>query len=152
MTVTFGTCSDDPRTLRKTMTDTADKQVQIFNNCSAKNPAFILDVQAANFHANYCRCAWGSFFISEPEVIDGNRCIVRGTLDYLDTYADKIADLSGYLVRTENEEYHNKYLHDNQVPVQERRLLYTKKFNANPFFADFVNDGTYVLCVMGGAH
>lgn len=152
MVVTFGICADDPRTLHKTLTTTQAVNVQINHNCDAKNPAFLLDVSNVNFAWNYARCAWGSFFISKPDVIDGVRCVVRGTLDYLDTYAAQIAACTGYLVRTQTADHKNKYVADGQIPVQERRHMETYAFNKSPFSANFSTDGTYVLCVIGGNH
>lgn len=153
MNITIGTTNDDPRKLEKTMSGGRTIPVQIWKNCDVKKPAFLLDVRADDIHANYCYVpAWGSYYyLSEPVIMDGNRCTVTGTLDPLGTYAAEIRQLTGYLVRTADENYKNEFLHDN-MPAQSNRQCMTYQFNRSPFTANFATDIVYILTVIGGRH
>lgn len=154
MQIQIGTMSADPRTLdkRSLFTVTKTLQCQIDHNCSVKNPVFLLDVTNADFSGNYCYVqAWGAYyFLSEPVVMDGRRCTVTGTLDYLTTYADGIKQLTGYLIRTADNTHANKYLHDARLPKQKNRLCRTYDFDRSPFTANYAQDVVYILTVIGG--
>lgn len=154
MNITIGITSDDPRKLDKTMSETVTVPVQVWKNCDVKKPTFLLDVRAENVHANYCHVPdWGSYYyLSEPVVMDGNRCTVSGTLDPLMTYSAGIKNLTGYLVRTADSAKSNKYLRDNRKPAQANAQEITYQFNRSPFTANYATDIVYLLTVIGGKH
>lgn len=154
MQIMIGTVNADPRTLDKSgmMTNTRPIDVQIWKNCDIKKPTFLLDVRAENVHANYCYVQeWNAYyFLSEPVVMDGVRCTVTGTLDYLTTYAGGIKNLTGYLIRTADNTHVNKYLPDPHLPKQKNRMCRTYDFDRSPFTANYASDVVYILTVIGG--
>ena len=156
MLITIGTVNADPRVLDKSgmMTNTRDVDVQIWKTCDVKKPTFLLDVSAADVHANYCFVSdWNAYYyLSEPVIMDGNRCTVTGTLDPLTTYAGGIKDLTGYLIRTEDSTKQNNLLNDRKHPAQENRKCRTYDFNRTPFTANYGTDAVYILTVVGGSH
>ena len=156
MQIQIGTVDADPRTLDKSalMRNVRTLQVQIDKNCNVKKPVFLLDIDGYNTAANYCYVqSWNAYyFLSEPVVMDGVRCTVTGTLDPLTTYADKIKNLTGYLVRTEDTARSNKFVHDPHMPTQENRKCRSYDFNRSPFTANYGNDAVYILTVIGGNH
>lgn len=156
MQITIGTVNADPRVLDKSgmMTNSRPVTVQIWKTCDVKKPTFLLDVRAEDVHANYCYvAAWNAYYyLSEPVIMDGNRCTVTGVLDPLTTYAGVIKDLTGYLIRTEDSAKQNKYINDRKHPVQENRKCRTYDFNRTPFTANYSTDAVYILTVIGGKH
>lgn len=156
MNVTIGRVDCDPRVLDKSthMTSTRTISVQIDSNCSVKNPRFLLDLSAYDVHANYCSIpAWGAYYyLGEPSILDGGRCVVNGTLDPLTTYAAQIKTLTGYLLRTQDTDHVNKFVMDPQKPAQENRRCRTYDFNRSPFTANYAQDAVYILTVIGGHH
>lgn len=156
MDIKIGFVDADPRVLDKStmMTGTRDVPVQIWKDCDVKRPTFLLDITAANVHANYCYVAdWGAYyFLSEPVIMDGNRCTVTGTLDPLTTYAGGIKDLYGYLIRTADSARVNKLLRDDKQPKQANRHLRTLPFDKSPFAVNYGSDTYMVLTVVGGKH
>ena len=156
MQITIGTVNADPRVLDKSgmMTNSRPVDVQIWKTCDVKKPTFLLDVRAENVHANYCYvAAWNAYYyLSEPVIMDGNRCTVSGVLDPLTTYADGIKLLSGYLIRTADGNKSNKYIPDNQKPAQANARERIFQFNRSPFTANFATDIVYLLTVIGGKH
>lgn len=156
MQVTIGTVNADPRVLDKStlMTNTRTVDVQIWKTCDVKKPTFLLDVRAENVHANYCFVDdWNAYYyLSEPVIMDGNRCTVSGILDPLTTYAGDIKELSGYLVRTADSNKSNKFIRDNQKQTQANARERIYQFNRSPFSANFATDIVYLLTVIGGKH
>lgn len=156
MQIEIGTVDADPRTLDKSglMRNVRPLQVQIDKNCNIKKPVFLLDITGYNTAANYCYVrSWNAYyFLSEPVVMDGVRCTVTGTLDPLTTYAEKIRDLSGYLVRTETDAHKNRFINDAKRQAQTNRHCMTYTFDRSPFTANYATDIVYLLTVIGGSH
>jgi hypothetical protein len=136
------------------MTDTRTVSVQLHDTTDIKKPTFLLDVSAISPNANYCKCVlWNTFyFLGEPVIMDGVRCTVTGTLDPLTTYAEKIRDLSGYLVRTETDAHKNRFINDAKRQAQTNRHCITYTFDRSPFTANYATDIVYLLTVIGGSH
>ena len=156
MQIQIGTVDADPRTLDKSglMRNLRTLQVQIDKNCNIKKPVFLLDIDGYNTAANYCYVqSWNAYyFLSEPVVMDGVRCTVTGTLDPLTTYADKIKNLTGYLVRTETDAHKNRFINDAKRQAQTNRHCMTYTFDRSPFTANYATDIVYLLTVIGGSH
>ena len=155
MQITIGTVNTDPRVLDKSgmISNSRPISVQIWKTCDVKKPTFLLDVRPEDVHANYCYIAdWNAYYyLSEPVIMDGNRCTVTGVLDPLTTYATEIKQLYGYLVRTADDAKRNKFLQNN-YPAQSNRQCVTYQFNRSPFTANFTTDIVYLLTVIGGKH
>lgn len=155
MQIQFGHVDTDPRTLDK-RSDFNSKTifpvtVDVYKPCDIHNPKFLLSTGIISGWYNYAYVpAWKSYyFLSEPIVIDGNRCTVTGDLDYLTTYADAIKTLNGYLIRTADNRHNNKYLPDRK-PTQENSACVTYQFDVAPFQANYSQDSIFVLTVIGG--
>lgn len=158
MQIKVGTINCDTRLLdKRTLFNSSNPttiNVQIFNDCEIKNPKFLLDHSAIPAGANYAYVqSWGLYyFLHEPDIIDGARCVVAGIVDPLTSYADDIKLLSAYLTRTEDSAHNNKYVNDNLKPVQNNGFCRTLKFNKTPFKANYAQDIVYLLTVIGGNH
>lgn len=159
MIVQIGHVDCDPRTLDKTSNFNSHTvitldDVEIAQPCNIKKPKFLLDVSHISPGYNYAHVPlWNIYyFLSEPTVIDGVRANVEGEMDYLTTYADKIKNLHGYLMRSADNTQRNKYIRDTKRPVQSNRNLKTYAFDASPFTANYATDIVYVLTVIGGNH
>lgn len=158
MQIQIGYVNVDPRTLDKRTNFTASSpttyNIQIHKDCNIKNPTFLLSVGSIPPGKNYCYVPrWNAYyFLDEPVILDGERATVTGKLDYLTTNADTIKQLSGYLVRTGDDNHKNKYIRDTRKPKQANRYCETLKFNKTPFKANYAQDMTYLLTVIGGDH
>lgn len=155
MHLVLGHVDSDPRTLDKrsefTAGTTLNVPVDIYKPCDIHKPKFLLSTDKISGWYNYAYVQeWNAYyFLSEPIVIDGNRCTITGDLDYLTTYADTIKTLNGYLIRTADNRHNNKYLPDRK-PAQENRMCVTYQFDTAPFQANYAQDSIFVLTVIGG--
>lgn len=159
LTIQVGYTTEDPRKLDKSANFNSNSPVTftatVKENCSAMNPDFIVSASLVNLiNCNYLHCeSWARYyFIEDMITMPGGRIAIRCREDVLTSNAGQIGNCTGYLVRTATAEHKNKYIADDQMPVQERRYMETYAFNKSPFTANFSTDGTYVLCVIGGNH
>lgn len=150
MTIKFYNCSDDPRVLDKNIGEpvyTCD--ANILGNCSVKDPALVLTYNSALLSANYFEIEeWGRFyFMGEPSVSPGARCVISGSEDVLFTNKDEILKLNAYCVRCESR--FERYAVDNSplslVTTNVTNLQFSNHyFNANGTLRQ------YILTVKGG--
>lgn len=156
MIIKIGHVDVDPRTLDKRSNFGSHSQqeldVQISQPCNIKKPTFLLDVSRVSPGYNYAYVPlWDIYyFLSEPTIIDGVRANVTGEIDYLTTYADGIKNLTGYLIRTADDNHKNRFVNDPNRPKQENRKCRTYDFNRTPFTANYGSDTVYILTVVGG--
>lgn len=150
MTINFYNVTDDPRVIQKNVTSLVYScNANILDNCSIKNPTLVLSYNSSLVSANYFHIPeWNRYyFMGEPVLSPGGRCIVTGKEDVLYTNANEILNLYAYCSRCESKA--QNYAVDS-APLS---LVTTNVTNLH-FAQVFTANGTglqYVLTVKGGA-
>lgn len=151
MTVDFYKISDDPRVLEKTLgTRVHTCNANILATCSVHDPVLVLTYNSNLVTANYFHISeWGSYyFMGEPELSPGGRCIVRGTKDVLFSNAEEILKLNAYCSRCESKA--ENYAVDSAPLSLVTTNVTTRQFSLHPFAASGENKLMYMLTVKGG--
>lgn len=152
MTIEFYTVSDDPRVIQKTLGSAVySPTVNLLASCSVKNPEFVLSYDSRLITANYFKIVeWDRYyFMGEPVLSPGGRCIVTGKEDVLMSNASEILGLHAYCTRCESK--FERYAVDNSVLSLVKSNVQTIPFSLSPF-ADSVGAYQYLLTVKGGKH
>lgn len=103
MTVILYKCSDDPRTLEKTLTDQKKKDCKVYGNCSLQAPTLLLRYDSTITQHNYMYIAeWNRYyFIDNISVDNGKQMIISASVDVLMTYRDSIKSCNATCIRNE---------------------------------------------------
>lgn len=151
MTITFYTCSDDPRTISKSLTTVGNPipDVHILGSCSIMNPSFLLKYSSDILAANYMHASdFGRYYFIEDVIVSpGGRCTVVGREDVLMSNATAILSLDAYSVRSESKV--TKMMVDQSIPSLVTTNVTTVNFSEAPFSASNQGD-RYILTVKGG--
>lgn len=156
MTVTFYTIHDDPRVVEKTLENALPSRTfNLLDNCSTHNPNLVLSYSSDLIHANYFKIEeWNAYyFMGDPVVSPGGRCVISGTEDVLMTYKDEILSLNAYCSRCESK--FERYAIDTAVPSLVTTIVTNLPFSHHYFNAND-DQGTghvrqYLLTVKGGS-
>lgn len=151
MTINFYQITDDYRVVEKTLGDIVytPSSVNLLDSCSVKNPSLVLSYNSALVTANYFKIVdWDRYyFMGEPVVSPGGRCIVTGREDVLMSNAEDILKLDAYCSRCESK--FERYAVDSAVMSLVTTNVTTIPSDSGVFSAD----GTarqYILTVKGG--
>lgn len=160
MTLTFYNCTDDPRTLHKTLgtsTHTVTTAV-LYDSCSVLQPNFLLDydsdIVASNYVVAGSDLGGRQYFINDVTLVPGGKCVVNCAVDVLGTYATEIDAMKCNIVRQANNR--NAMLPDSKMQKTVQTYTYNKWFSENPFSGISDQDPLlnyrrhYVLSVVGG--
>lgn len=112
MNVKLYVCSDDPRQLLKQPSDELSiDNCDIYDSCSLFNPTLILDYKPAITTKNYAYIPeWNRYyFISNMNITNSKRIILRLSVDVLQTYKDQLYNQVFRVARSESNA-------DNQIP------------------------------------
>lgn len=151
MTINFYTVEDDPRTVEKSLGNSIHSpDANIFGSCSVKNPVLILAYDSILLSANYFEIPdWHRFyFMGEPTLSPGGRCVVQGRVDVLMSNKDDILKLDAYCSRCESK--FERYAVDSAPLSLVTTTVTNLQFSNHPFSAP----GTlrqYLLTVKGGS-
>lgn len=149
MIITIGTTSDDRRKLTKTFSGT-DITVQLKSPCDILHPIFILTYNPSYLTANYLYCPdfRRYYYITNIQVLTGNRIELSCSVDVLMSYNSQIRSLTCNIAR--NEILRAAYISDSNKPLTTKTQTQTYVFSGNPFVS---SDGytDYVLTVIGGS-
>lgn len=140
MQVLFFTCTDDPRTLSKSLQLVATKMdVHIKRDLSINEPELDLAYSADLEGCNYLAFDGKYYFIKPGGMIraTGGRLIIQARLDVLKTYDTQIRALPGIATRTAQQDLQEAYLTDSQQRVLAFRTYVTQyigAFSWSPYF------------------
>lgn len=151
MTIDFYKISDDPRVLEKTLgTLLYTCNANILGTCSVHDPVLVLSYNSNLVTANYFHISdWGAYyFMGEPELSPGGRCIIRGTKDVLFSNKDEILNLHAYCSRCESKA--EKYAVDSAPLSLVTSNVTNIPFSLHPFSASGQYARMYMLTVKGG--
>lgn len=150
MTINFYKVTDDPRTLEKTLNSVYSVGANLLDNCSVHDPRLVLKYDSRIVTANYFEIVeWNTYyFMNDPIVSPGGRCVISGHEDVLMTNKDKILKLNAYCSRCESK--FERYAIDSKVPSLVTTIVTNLQFDQHIFNAD----GTkrqFLLTVKGGS-
>lgn len=141
MQVLFYTCTDDPRTVSKTLQLVATKtDVHIKRDLSIMEPELELAYSADIEGCNYLAFDGKYYFVKPAGMIraTGGRLIIQARLDALKTYDTQIRALPGIATRTAQQDLQEAYLTDAQQRVLAFRTYTTQyigSFAWSPYYA-----------------
>ena len=150
MTIDFYNVKDDPRVISKTVTQRVYScDANILGNCNIKKPALVLTYDPRLLEANYFYIAeWHRYyFMGEPTLSPGRRCIIEGQEDVLFSSKDEILELYAYCSRCESKA--ENYAVDSAPLSLVTSVVTNLQFSGHVFNAN----GTqrqYLLTVKGG--
>ncbi len=151
MTINFYKIKDDPRVIEKTLPSTPyyTTDANILGSCNVKEPVLVLTFNSALVEVNYMEIGdWNRFyFMGEPVLSPGGKCIISAKEDVLYTNKDEILKLHAYCSRCEN--HFERYAIDNAVPSLVTTNVTNLHFSYHPFSAG-VNYNQFLLTVKGG--
>lgn len=105
ITATFFSCSDDPRTVPKTLTGVgtpAGYTLDVWGTCDILCPVLVMAYDATLATSNYMYVAeWGRYYSIQITVGEGERMYIRGTVDAMQTYATQLATCQARACRSE---------------------------------------------------
>lgn len=150
MTINFYKVTDDPRVLEKTLNQVHSVSANLLDNCSVHDPRLVLKYDSRIVTANYFKIdEWNTYyFMNDPIVSPGGRCVISGHEDVLMTNKDKILKLNAYCSRCESK--FERYAIDSKVPSLVTTIVTNLQFDQHIFNAD----GTkrqFLLTVKGGS-
>lgn len=153
MYIQFYHTKNDPRELNKTLSAITDFGEITMSPKGAQidliNPEFILHYNSKIGSANYfyLRDSGRYYWMDEPIVEEGQRMIIRGHLDVLQTFKSDIMKCKITVNRNENAK--SPYLNDTNFPVEEKALRDLAKFPSQPF-AGYKSYLEFILLTSGG--
>ena len=152
MTVTFYNVSAAPNVLDKELgTGTVISTCQPVEPCDYLNPSFIMDKSATTTGANYCQIGEPInryYFITDTQLLTGNRVLVSCAVDVLKTYASDIKNCIGTFTRSEHPK--SKYIADSKYPLTGDMESESTLFDNTPFTLGTSETHNYILTVVGG--
>ena len=150
LTIKFYSCADDPRVLDKDVGNMVYScEANVLGNCSIKNPSLVLKYDSRLLNVNYFKIEeWNRFyFMGEPVLSPGGRCLVTGSEDVLYSNKDAILNLNAYCVRCESK--FERYAVDSAPLSLVTTNITTLQFS-NHYFSGNGQGLQYVLTVKGG--
>lgn len=154
MTVTFYNVSAAPNVLDKELgTGTVISTCQPVEPCDYLNPTFIMDKSTTTAGANYCQIGEPInryYFITDTQLLTGNRVLVSCAVDVLKTYAAGIKNCYGTFTRSEHPA--TRYIHDNKFPLTGDMGAEASLFPTTPFTLGTSETHNYILTVVGGGN
>lgn len=147
LTINFYKISDNPKKLTKTLGDVMyTSNVELLSACNIHDPSFVLLYHQALLDVNYFKVEqWNAYyFMNEPTVAPGGRCVISGVKDVLFSNKDQILALEAYCIRCESNK--TRMLIDPSVPSLVTTNVTTLNLDKQPFNGIM----QYLLTVKGG--
>lgn len=148
MVINIGNTSDDERVIDKTVT-LSPVNCEPYNEVDILNPTFLLEYKANLTSCNYLHVPlWNRYYyITDINVMPGNKMTVSCHVDVLKTYAPQIRETEAYIDRSGEGSDTGKFLPDAGIPIDTKSVIKNIRFANNPF-----GRGHYVLTVLGGGN
>ena len=144
--------TDPPNKLYKTTPESTKitlTNVDPLTPCDVLNPSLICVYTSGLAAQNYAKiAAFGNryYFIDNVSLLDGQRAILKLSVDPLMTYADDIVKCTGVCLRTEQGA---TYIPDNKFPIlTNKRQIVLDNFDSTPFTRS--PSYPYILTTIGG--
>lgn len=154
-TATFYNCTDDPRSLDKTLENgTEISNIKPTDNCDILNPTFELDYRTELTNKNYVVVDAPfnrSYFITDMSITIGKKIIISCAVDVLETYKSGISEINANVIRQEN--LIKEMLPDpNYVYLDQSDVISVLSNDySNTIFGPQTSDGFYVVLGINGA-
>ena len=156
MTATIYNVSDAPNVVNKTFeTGTSVTNIHPCEPCDFLNPSFIMEKSSAVLSGNYLDCMiegnplQRKYFITDKQLLSGNRVLVSCAVDVLTTYASGISACNGTILRAESPK--SKAIHDTKYPLVPRMYVKNILYKKTPFsYVSGTGHYNYLLTVVGG--
>lgn len=138
MDIVLYICSDDPRTIRKTLTGTKTVSANIKSDVSIMRPVFFInnDSDIITNHYNYLSAFGKYYFITDITVTPAQALRISAREDVLFTYAEQIMNCPAVVVR--NSTIANTYLADTQIPLEQYKNQQVLQFNRLYYYSQCV--------------
>ena len=129
MDIVLYVCSDDPRTIRKTLSSAKTISANIKTDVSIMRPVFFInnDSDIIDNHYNYLSAFGKYYFITDITVTPAQALRISAREDVLYTYADQIMQCPAIVVR--NSSIANTYLADTQIPIEQYKNQQVLQFD-----------------------
>lgn len=152
MTVTFYNVTAAPNSLNKDINSGVEiTTCQPVEPCDYLHPSFIMDKSATTQGSNYCYISAPLsryYFITDIQLLTGNRVLVSCSVDVLQTYAANIKSCAGTFTRSEFPK--GKYISDSKYPLTGDMESESTLFDNTPFTLGTGSTHNYILTVVGG--
>ena len=127
MVITFWNSADDPRMLTKAVNSlNAVKEIQTAKPYQPLSPLtgqIIIDYDAAILNCNYCAFLGKYHFITDMQMLTGQKMAITCRVDVLQTYNAAIKNTRAYCKRTASRALQTPYLYDNSAPISEKKFV-----------------------------
>lgn len=145
MNVTFYKNLSDKRALSKSLTQLESVTAIIKDDCDILKPTLEVSTFTGVHNANYMYiAAWGRYyFVDRITVSRGQRVIISGHVDVLETYKSGILDCPAVVSRQQSKG--NYYLNDPVYKTRQYKITTVQEFPNEMF----TRDGSLILAVSG---
>ena len=127
MTVTLYNNKSAYNTLHKDMTTVATvSNVLIKGQCSIDKPSLLITYTAMNFNYFYVDTFSRFYQVTNRQLIEGERMILTGQCDPVQSFAAGIADLEVLITRAEDTSIRSPELVDNLIPMPSKNEYLTR--------------------------
>lgn len=141
----------DKRCVNKVLTELERYNGELVENTILK-PRFVLKSTTNAINANYLYCDLTAryYFITDYEMLSGQRIAINCEIDVLFTYREQIKALNATMLR--NEFIGSNYIPDNNLPLLQDKNFYVADLGNNMLNLSSANETSYnfVLNVAGG--
>lgn len=156
LTINLGNTSDDIRVLNKRYILTDSRECDVYEACTVFAPRLLINYSSSLASYNYMEIpGWSRFYYIEGiDLLPGGRAVIRGRIDALSSYKNKIKDLTVNVERQEN--LVEPYLPDNSYTFLDTYDVVARLPSGrtnNSFLQDAAEKADYfILGIMGGAN
>ena len=132
MEIYFYNYTGDNRIINKTISETPLQTVQTatpFRPLSDLTGTLLLTYVATAYAANYCSFGGKYYYITDRELLPGQKMQIICRVDVLKTYAEQIKSVNIIPARSSDNEKNNPFLIDTRQPVETTIQHYNIPFN-----------------------
>lgn len=148
--ISFYSCSDDPRTINKTIQNELPIEANVYGEINLTQPSFLVEYNSALFSKNYFYWPLVNryYYITQIGGNKGERLLISGRVDCLMSFKSQIENLTCVIDRAGSNR--SKWLDDNIYPLEATTQVQNYEFNSTPFST--ASSGThYVLTTLGNS-
>lgn len=134
----------DPRQLNKAITQLAEVNIEVTNECDIMSPSFKLLYNDRYINGNYILIpSWGRYyFISNKRILNGEEILIDCNIDVLMSFKNAI--LNSQCIASRSASRVDEYIPDSVVSDKGTVTYHTRRSGTNPF-----TGSSYVLTVAG---
>lgn len=147
MNVKFYNTNSDPLQLSKYLTGEIEIFVQLTENTDIENPVFLLDLTNAKMNRNFAYVSeWGKYyFLSEPEIVNGNHIEITGRIDPL--MSNRSAILNAQIIADRSSSSFEYYMEDPMISDSGHIITKIRKL---PTIFNTANVANNYVIILGG--